>query len=375
MKKRKSLRIAIIDADYASNLEWDEYIAHPSIEITNHLVKSGHKVKILTANPKNERNERKPLYSVKNLHVTYLGIPTRINWIKRLSFFIALPFVTRKLQEDIILEYFPDKISLQFTPVFTRVPVIGIPKIFSSETPEKGIAAVLYPFEQLRTRMYHNVIAYTKDIATYIRDSNPKCRVEFIPFGIGKEYLTLKKQKPEYILFLGNMNIRKKGLDLLLYAYAKVSKKITYPLVIAGHGSDEAKIRLLVKKLHLEKKVHLVGPTYGDKKLMLLAKALLLAYPARFDDVPVVAIEAVAAGLPILSFDIPELSWTEESFSLKALPFDIADYARLLNYAAKETSLVAMEGNARRYAKKFSREKVAKAYEDLFLEVIEADNK
>jgi glycosyltransferase involved in cell wall biosynthesis len=86
---------------------------------------------------------------------------------------------------------------------------------------------------------------------------------------------------------------------------------------------------------------------------------------------PIVALEAITSGIPIVSFDIPALSWTEDSFALKALPFDTADYARLMRVAAIGKTLPQMRENARKFSKRFDRTKMSKLYEQLFIDILE----
>lgn len=357
MKRKKKIHLCIIDAESNPDL--------PSYDIARDLAKKGYTITLLTT-------KSRPLDTLRsrNISLLQIGLSGLPRWCNKVLFFLLLPFIVASRQDDIIIEYFLGTIPVQVTPLFTKVPVIGIPQLFSGEIPDYGLRVLTFSLEQRRLQLYTHIIAYTKDIASAIKRGNPACTVGVIPFGIGGEYLSLKQVTAEYILFLGNFTFGKKGLDLLIQAYKKVSSRIKYPLFLAGHGIDESKVRALIAKLHLQKRVFVLGPTYGDKKLSVLSKALFLAYPSRHDDVPLVALEAIASGLPLVAFDIPELSWADESIALKAVPFDVADYSRLLRVMAESKKTVLMRSEAKKFAKKYSKSQMVNLYDKFIVNTL-----
>ena len=147
--------------------------------------------------------------------------------------------------------------------------------------------------------------------------------------------------------------------------------QIKYPLIIAGHGPDEKKIRSLIKELKFEKLVKIVGPAYGKKKQKLISEALFVAFPSRHDEYSVWSLEALASGMPLICFDLPESKWMTNKISLKAKPFDIDQYSQLLLKATDTKLISEMRKEARQFAKKYSWGKVVGDFEEFFKEVLE----
>jgi glycosyltransferase involved in cell wall biosynthesis len=69
------------------------------------------------------------------------------------------------------------------------------------------------------------------------------------------------------------------------------------PLLEPGY---ETKIRALIKSLHLQDSVRLIGPLYDQDKLAALASADLFVLPSLSESFGNAAAEAVAAGVPVL---------------------------------------------------------------------------
>lgn len=95
-----------------------------------------------------------------------------------------------------------------------------------------------------------------------------------------------------------------KGFDRLVRAFAGVVA--THPdwqLRIFGEGDQRARLAKKIKRLELGDHVELRGFTTELSKEM--AKASIYAMSSRFEGYPMVLLEAMACGLPIVSFDCP----------------------------------------------------------------------
>jgi glycosyltransferase involved in cell wall biosynthesis len=96
------------------------------------------------------------------------------------------------------------------------------------------------------------------------------------------------------VAFLGRL-IHDKGVDLLIDALPDGAT-----LLVGGDGPERAS---LVRRAaaRSDARVRFCGHLAGDDKLALLAAADALAIPSRVDGAPTVALEALAAGLPIIA--------------------------------------------------------------------------
>jgi glycosyltransferase involved in cell wall biosynthesis len=103
------------------------------------------------------------------------------------------------------------------------------------------------------------------------------------------------------VLFLGRL-VPVKGADLLLRACAGLDG---VELVLAGEGPERPGLERLARRL--DTPARFVGPKLGPERDAWLAAADLLVLPSRVlpdgrgDSAPVVLLEALAAGLPLVA--------------------------------------------------------------------------
>jgi len=105
-----------------------------------------------------------------------------------------------------------------------------------------------------------------------------------------------------YILFMGRINI-KKGLDILIEAFKCLANeyKELY-LVIAGPDNEgyAQELRELLKYTKLANKTIFTGMLTGEDKLQAFVDAELLVLPSYSEGFPIVLIEAMACGVPVV---------------------------------------------------------------------------
>ena len=95
-----------------------------------------------------------------------------------------------------------------------------------------------------------------------------------------------------------------KGILLLVEAMAAVRKDLdNWILVLAGMGDSGhlAEIRAAIKKYHLENHVVFTGMLINQAKRDAFAAADLFVLPTKREAAPVVVLEALGAGLPVLT--------------------------------------------------------------------------
>jgi glycosyltransferase involved in cell wall biosynthesis len=104
----------------------------------------------------------------------------------------------------------------------------------------------------------------------------------------------------------GRVDVSHKGLDILLTAWAAVSRHdADAVLVMIGTGRDAALVRRLIGELGLENVVW-VGRFLHDRSEIarLLACADVYAFTSRHEGFSVAPIEAMACGLPVVATDV-----------------------------------------------------------------------
>ena len=113
--------------------------------------------------------------------------------------------------------------------------------------------------EQIGLRSHRRIIAVSEDMADAVRTRNPMATVTVIPAGLPDEAFEDWTSPRRDILYLGRLEKYGKGLDLLLYAFAKIADHVSQRLVIAGDGTDRHALEALAAALGLRDRVRFVG--------------------------------------------------------------------------------------------------------------------
>jgi glycosyltransferase involved in cell wall biosynthesis len=160
---------------------------------------------------------------------------------------------------------------------------------------------------KLIRRHYPKLDAYSTltegDAAAYRELVGPGLRIGTIPNGIEPREWPRSDTRSKVVVSAGRFRYQK-GFDRLIQAWALVAQ--THPdwkLRIYGEGSVEEELRGLIAELGLEESAELMAftPELPDR----LAASGFYVMSSRFEGFPVVLLEAMACGLPVVSFDCP----------------------------------------------------------------------
>ena len=104
-------------------------------------------------------------------------------------------------------------------------------------------------------------------------------------------------------LFLGRLDVRQKGIDTLLASIRRHAERLGgWTFLFIGAGEGTAECDRLRGELHGRVEIRCVPWT--ERPQEALAAADLLLMPSRWEGVPLVMLEAMGHGLPILASDI-----------------------------------------------------------------------
>jgi 1,4-alpha-glucan branching enzyme len=130
----------------------------------------------------------------------------------------------------------------------------------------------------------------------------PEEKIATIPNGVNVSRFKPSDCDSKTIIFVGRLHERK-GIDKLLESFAKViSEDSEAKLKIVGSGEDEQRLKDLAKKLHLGKKNLVFLGFVPEKKLAdVYSSSSIFALPSYYEGFGIVLIEAMSAGLPLVS--------------------------------------------------------------------------
>lgn len=92
-----------------------------------------------------------------------------------------------------------------------------------------------------------------------------------------------------------------KGLPFMLKAFAQAGCRLDHHLVLVGDGPQRAELLTLRETLGLEERVHFLGYVDYDRMAELYRQADLFAICSTTEVKPLVVLEALASGLPVLA--------------------------------------------------------------------------
>ncbi len=164
----------------------------------------------------------------------------------------------------------------------------------------------------------HAITSQERDV---LASQFPGLRLEVIPNAIDLEEADAALATPAaplegleapYLLFLSRLH-PKKGVDLLLSAFARAQNRGAWRLLIVGpdwSAAYTAALRAQARSLGLEGRVQFLGPVFGAGKWQLYRQARAFCLPSFSEVVGLVNLEAAAARVPVItSFETGLSDW------------------------------------------------------------------
>lgn len=218
------------------------------------------------------------------------------------------PNIVYKIRRLLIKESIDTLIVVETMSVlFTLPATLGLPVThicwehfnFNSDLSKNGRRLA----RQLAARYCDSVVTLTeRDKQYWLKGTQHKSQITAIanpcPFP-AQDYT--KKENTRTVLAVGRLTYQK-GFDLLLEAWIHVNKSMPdWRLVIVGEGEDRNGLTEFITENKLTTSVELVGNS--DDMSSYYKEAEIFCLSSRFEGFGMVLIEALAFGLPIVSFD------------------------------------------------------------------------
>jgi glycosyltransferase involved in cell wall biosynthesis len=142
------------------------------------------------------------------------------------------------------------------------------------------------------------------DFGSYREALGPSVRLELVPNGIPARLpVPDDVERAPMIAAAGRLS-RQKGFDLLIEAFASIhAAHPGWELHIFGEGKSRRKLTRMIEERELGESVRLRGLSRNLEGE--LAKASIFALSSRKEGLPMVLLEAMSSGLPVVAFDCP----------------------------------------------------------------------
>jgi len=312
-------RVLIFTSSYVPVVGGLQTVTH---NLAKQLLRRGHDVHVVTnrypiALPPRETTDRVMVDRV-------LLLPASIDYLKRKrpDLFLAslyygpkshwrLTNIFNEFKPDVVNVHFPDGqidavLSLRKRFDFRLVVSLHGDDVerFTNDPRENGSRGNLPEFQ---------AILRTADVVTAVsRDLLDKA-LQIEPAIAGKSHVIYNgidfkrfaeracyEHPRSYLLAAGRL-VYKKGFDLLIDAYARCPSNNRSDLIIAGGGEEREALERQVERLGLRGKVYFFGQASPDEVVKLMNGSLGVVVPSRQEPFGIVALEALAAGRPVLA--------------------------------------------------------------------------
>lgn len=143
-----------------------------------------------------------------------------------------------------------------------------------------------------------------------LRDIVPGCPVYSLPNGINlspfqsmafERFARTEQSNPVRVFYLGCIGPSKGTLDLIRAAREANDDMVFHVVGDEVAPGSRSQAQQLIDSFHLQHRVILHPPAFGDEKLEFFRQADIFVYPSHHEGMPMAVLEAMASGLPIVA--------------------------------------------------------------------------
>lgn len=274
----------------------------------------------------------------------------------------------RAFRPEVVVSFLDvTNIRVLLAVVGLHVPVVVEEHIDPTQNPIGKVAACLRRLLYPRARA---LVVLAPSIVTWARGIVKRESVHVIPNPIGEQFCgqdTHQSKKSHTVVAMGRMEPQK-GFDLLLTAFARCAPNHpAWQLRIFGEGSERQRLTKLAGDLGIAERVSLETTIREPERMFRDSSLFVLS--SRYEGFPMVLLEAMACGLPVVSFDCrtgPSEMIQNGVNGLLVPPNDTEALAQAMDrLMGSESERVALGSRAAEIADRFSLARVMAMWNEL----------
>ncbi|MBK8372235.1 MAG: glycosyltransferase [Saprospiraceae bacterium] len=188
-----------------------------------------------------------------------------------------------------------------------------------------------------------------------------RVKIEVVPNALREIDVFPETEKKNIILAVGRFNDPLKGFDMLLEAFSMVQNHDWKLHFAGGEKNEDPILEKIIREKNLEDRIQFLGKV--KEMDLIYASASIFVIPSRSEGFPNVLIEAMAFGLPCISFDFiagPKDIITHEEDGILVENGNIESLANRINRLIEnDKERLRLANNAKKIRYKYSSEMIS----------------
>ena len=294
--------------------------------VTAHLAKEyasrGHEVLVMTAAYRDlPRFETRDGYQIERVPC-FRANPDVAQVHEMLTYSLSSTWIAmwrvRKFKPDAVQVFFgiPSGLGAWLLKKFRNIPYVvflggrDVPRVNPDPPYYEQLYAILKPAILDIWKSASSVVACSEGLRELALQTAPQQAIDVIPDGIDLGRFTPqlrggKADAPTRFLSVGRL-IPRKGFDTLIYATALLRSRanLAFEVEIVGDGPERRALESLCEELDLTSIVRFAGTVPYEELSRRYAAADAYVLASHAEGMPLVVLEAMATGLPVIATDV-----------------------------------------------------------------------
>lgn len=191
------------------------------------------------------------------------------------------------------------------------------------------------------------------------------------PLTINNKESKISNLMNKQIIFVGRLILRQKGLDHLI----QIAKNLKggWKILVAGDGPDKERLIQMIKDDNLDNKIILKGPLDGEELVDFYLSGSVFISTSRWEGFGLVLTEAMALGLPVVSFNNsgPNEILSNGKYGILVEKNNLGEFSKELNLLIENPKLrESFQKKSIRRVEDFKREVIINQWEAYLKEIL-----